>query len=103
MRRWLNRQLDRAAALGIEIILVLLFAWESVLEHHHNPHTCHHEHCHTCAQISAIKSIIHYISLYQISLVAAAVTIPLRSPCISAKYQEDKSVSLVRLKVRMDN
>ena len=103
MKKWVNRQLDRVAALGIEVFLVLLFAWESVLESHHDPHTCHYHHCHTCAQISAVKSIIHYISQYQISIVASSIRIPVNKSCISAEYQEAKTVSLVSLKVRMDN
>ena len=103
MRQWMIRQLDRVVALGIEIFLVLLFAWESVLEFHHDPHTCHHHHCYTCAQISAVKSIIHYISQYRLSIVTSAIKITVDKSRISTEYQEAKTVSLVSLKIRMDN
>jgi len=103
MKLWLNRQLDRILALGIEMFLMFLFIWESVLENHHDPHACHHDHCHTCAQISAVKSIIHYISLYQISIVASEVILPVNSLCISSEHQEGKTISLVSLKIRMNN
>jgi len=103
MKQWMHRQLDRVVALGISMVLMFLFVWESVLEHNHDSHHCHDHYCHKCAQISAVKSVIHYISLYQISLIAASLAIAEYVPCISDPKKKEKPVSLVSLKVRMDH
>lgn len=97
------RKVNNFTSLSIGIILILLLTWSAALGSSHDEHTCHDSHCTTCVQISALKSIINHISNNHVSAAAIVFAAVWGLGIFFRSNQKDETISLVSLKVRMDD